>query len=178
MIFFFFGASLPDGLREVWAFIMRRDQVSLVCRCKRSADGPRGADLWIRWLTDRFPIHPLPSPISEDFPGVQSSVIKISDSHYWNSRILFLSWKKGFFFYSQPTFGSARRSNLSGGGGIRICIYLFFSGPELSSAPAASKMKSVAVWMCIHTFLLLIGEMWIIEIWCICGEIGLWKWSF
>lgn len=140
---------------------MRRDQVSLVCRCKRSADGPRGADLWIRWLTDRFPIHPLPSPISEDFPGVRSSLIKnlgfsfleVDDFGFVSE----LHVEKGYF-YSQPTFGSSRRSNLSGGGGIRICI-LFFSGPELSSAPADSKMKSVAVWMCIHIFLLLIGEM-------------------
>lgn len=53
-------------------------------------------------------------------------------------------------FYSQTTFGSTRRINLSGGGGIRI----FLEGPELSS-----KMKSVAAWMCVSTFLLLIGEM-------------------
>lgn len=33
----------------------------------------------------------------------------------------------------------------------------FFSGPEPNSAE--SNMKSVSVWMCVHAFLLLIGEM-------------------
>lgn len=59
-------------------------------------------------------------------------------------------------FTAQPGFGSPGRINLSRGGGIGFFSFLF-SGPEPSSAE--SNMKSVAVWMCVHTFLLLIGEM-------------------
>lgn len=91
---------LPGAVRRrtVWAFIMRRDQVSVVCRCERSAGGPRAADFmdslidWLRFFSPPFFIR--------GFPGVHSSLLKIGDCHYWNSRILGLfclrgaCWKK------------------------------------------------------------------------------------
>lgn len=72
-----------------------------------------------------------------------------------------------FFFFLAYAWVKERGINLSQGGNISI----FLSGPQLISVAAESNMKSVTVWMCVHIFLLLLGERWNVEITCNCGQI-------
>lgn len=77
---------------------------------------------------------------------------KVSGCHSRNRRILFAPGRR--IFFSPPGFGSPGELTFPKWR-YQIC-YSMFSGPEPS--PAASRMKRVAAWMCVHTLLLLTGE--------------------
>lgn len=140
---------------------MRRDQVSVVCRYERSADGP-----WVTALTDWLLVW-LPFDLFSQCQGIFSFVVIspllrykiklwitfLGIRGYYRSCMFLLNLNEGFLQLSCAWVTDPERGiNPWKGGNIRVIL------AQLILLAAESKMKSVTVWMCVCTLVLLPGK--------------------
>lgn len=142
---------------------MRRDQVSVVCRYKCSADGPWETAFmdWLIgiWFFDFFKSEDSFFPVPCLVYYIKNCGLLLGIEDFWRCVfILELNEDIDFLQLADAWVKDPQRGiNLSQGGNISLI------GPQLIFLAAESNMKSVTVWMCVYSFLLLLGERWNME---------------